>query len=125
MFQRPTSLAAAFVNAACAVPGVDPDKGTGNWVARRSIINTRRQGFGVVCEFDHRPGYKPTAPVQQHPRVPRNLTETHEAINSFKADALKLAPLVDQLADVFLDVHTTLRAGRAVGLEDEEVLGVD
>lgn len=58
-FHRPTSLAAAFINAAINTPGVSPEKGTGNWVARRSIINAERPGFGVVFERDRNPP-KPT-----------------------------------------------------------------
>ena len=58
MFQRPTSLAAAFINAAVKTP-CNPEKGTGNWIARRSIINADRVGFGVVKEFDHSPHREP------------------------------------------------------------------
>lgn len=57
-FHRPTSLAAAFINAAVKT-NADPVKGTGNWIARRSIINAQRPGFGVVFERDHNPP-KPT-----------------------------------------------------------------
>lgn len=57
-FHRPTSLAAAFINAAVKT-NANPEKGTGNWVARRSIINAERPGFGVVFERDRNPP-KPT-----------------------------------------------------------------
>jgi len=53
-FQRPTSLADAFITAACKTR-CNPDKGTGHWVARRSIINAERPGFAVVREFDRSP----------------------------------------------------------------------
>ncbi len=54
MFNRPTSLADAFITAACKTK-CNPDKGTGHWVARRSIINAARPGFAVVREYDKSP----------------------------------------------------------------------
>lgn len=56
-FSRPTSLADAFLTAACKMPRtkVDHVRGTGNWVARRTLINAERPGFAVIREFDRSP----------------------------------------------------------------------
>jgi len=58
-FNRPTSLADAFITAACKTK-CNPDKGTGNWVARRSIINAQRPGFAVITERDRSPRKRTT-----------------------------------------------------------------
>ena len=63
MFKRPTSLADAFITAACKVP-CNPDKGTGNWIARRSIINAERPGFGIVTERDRSPKRHKLTPAE-------------------------------------------------------------
>lgn len=54
MFQRPTSLADAFITAAVKHK-VDHQRGQGNWIARRAIQNTERPRFGVVTEYDRSP----------------------------------------------------------------------
>lgn len=58
MFIRPTSLAAAFVNAAVnAVNAGKVDHSQASWVARRVIHNASERGdsFGMVREQDKRP----------------------------------------------------------------------
>ena len=58
MFNRPTTLAAAFVNAALKMEKagkVDHQRGSGNWVARRTLINADKPGFAIIREFDSQP----------------------------------------------------------------------
>lgn len=58
MFQRPTTLAAAFVSAAAKqmhAGKVDHQRGKGSWVARKVLLNTERPGFAVITEFDKSP----------------------------------------------------------------------
>jgi hypothetical protein len=64
MFQRPTSLASAFINAAIPVlKKVDHDVRAGgcdanpraSWVARRVALNCDKPKFGMVTEADKRP----------------------------------------------------------------------
>lgn len=95
-FQRPTSLGAAFMIAACNTKGVNPDKGTGNWVARRTIINAERPGFAVVKEFDRSPR-RPSA--LSTPKLKEAVTEG--------------------LCEVFM------AAALKASLEDDETIGVD
>ncbi len=68
MFQRPTSLAEAFLNAAVKqikAGKVDHHKGTGNWVARRVAVTAEtREGFGMVREFDKRPQRPARSPAK-------------------------------------------------------------
>jgi hypothetical protein len=97
-FQRPTSLADAFITAACKTKGVNPDKGTGNWIARRSIINAARPGFGIVTERDKTPP-KPT---------------------TLKPEALKQA-----LSSGFEQVFTAAASPMRPFLTDEEIHGID
>ena len=57
-FIRPTSLAAAFVNAAAnAVNSGKVDHSQSSWVARRVLHNASERGdrFGMVREQDKRP----------------------------------------------------------------------
>ena len=62
-FKRVTTMAEAFVNATVKeikAGKADPQKGTGNWIARRVAVSaTTRPGFCVVNEVDHRPTRKP------------------------------------------------------------------
>lgn len=59
MYVRPTTMAAAFVNAALKhkeeIEKVDHNR----WVARRVAANTERKGFALVNEFDHSPRKQP------------------------------------------------------------------
>lgn len=57
-FIRPTSLAAAFVNAAAnAVNSGEVDHSQSSWITRRVLHNASERGerFGMVREQDHRP----------------------------------------------------------------------
>ena len=121
MFQRPTSLAAAFVNAAVAQHGISVDKGHGNWIARRTLLNTDRPGFGVVKEVDHRPGFRPDW-TQTSPRVLQ--AERQEAVQSFVKSAALDEMTTKIINDSIGEVVAHLAAGRAF-LTDEEILGVD
>ena len=49
--KRPSTMAEAFVNAAVKQKNVDTQRGTGNWIARRVILNTERINFAIVCEM--------------------------------------------------------------------------
>lgn len=100
MFNRPTSMAAAFVTAACKMQGVDPDKGKGNWVARRTIINAGRPGFAVVTERDHSP--------------PRPNTHVMAVVTK---------PTTEVLRAEGMDICDDLQVSR--GLYDAEVEGID
>ena len=58
MFQRPTTLAGAFVAAAAKqmhAGKVDHQAGKGSWVARKVLLNTERVGFAVITEYDKSP----------------------------------------------------------------------
>jgi hypothetical protein len=133
---RTTALAEAFVKAAAnniTSGDANPDKGTGNWIARRAALNTERPNFGMVYEgrkVDHRPASQFGLTQQLHPRVPaslpRNLGQAHREIQSFKDDA-KLDNLVQVMADVFLDTHESLHgtAHLQAQLTDDEVAGLD
>ena len=89
MFNRPTSLADAFLTAACKMPRskVDHQRGTGNWVARRTLLNAERPGFAVVREYDKSPKNpkKALTPAEQ-----RGLVEGLEQV--FLAAALTDVP---------------------------------
>lgn len=67
MFKRPTTLAAAFVEAAAKnikAGKVDHQ----HWVTRRVAMNATERGqFGIVTEYDRRPGF--TAARQHGPKV--------------------------------------------------------
>jgi hypothetical protein len=52
MFDRPTSLGAAFVKAAIKVDHQHDPK---QWVARRTLLNAERAGFAIVREHDRTP----------------------------------------------------------------------
>ena len=54
---RPTTLAAAFVNAAAREinKGADVNKGRGSWIARRTVMNTTRKGFEVPLSVVRQP----------------------------------------------------------------------
>lgn len=58
MFTRATSMADAFISATVKkmkTEKVDHQAGTGNWIARKVILNTERENFGLVTEYDKRP----------------------------------------------------------------------
>ncbi len=58
MFIRPTSLAAAFINAAVVqVKANKVDHSQATWISRRVLHNATERGdmFGMVRENDHRP----------------------------------------------------------------------
>lgn len=100
-FQRPTSLGAAFMIAACSLPKVDHQRGTGNWVARRTLLNAERPGFAVVKEFD---------------RGPRRPSAGHGT--SLSTPKLKEA-ITAGLEEVFMAAAVTAY------LEDDETHGID
>ncbi len=50
VLKRPTTFADALINAALKTPNVNEKKGTGNWVARRVLLNTERPNFAIVVE---------------------------------------------------------------------------
>ena len=57
MFIRETPMRAALLKAAAAAK-VDhhrAERGEGNWIARRAVLNTERKGFALRTEFDRRP----------------------------------------------------------------------
>lgn len=58
-FTRPTALADAFMTAtakALRQGMIDPDKGKGNWIARRCAIDAQQERkIGLVHEMDKRP----------------------------------------------------------------------
>ena len=66
-FQRPSTMGEAFLIASIKAKkvdhSIDTHKGTGNWVARRALINAERPGFAVVKEFDRRPKREPLSPA--------------------------------------------------------------
>jgi hypothetical protein len=105
---RATSMAAAFVDAAVKVQ-CNPEKGIGLWTARRTILNAQRPGFAVVVD----------RPAQVHSRIPRQPEQVASAIKSFNAD------LVDDMAQVFVDIHLKLTSPARDFLSDEELLGLD
>lgn len=59
MFKRPTSMAAAFVNAAVKAEQSNKDLSqpkVDHWVARRVAHNATERGqFGMTTEYDKRP----------------------------------------------------------------------
>lgn len=58
MFVRATALADALIAATAKkmqTEKVDHQAGVGNWIARKVILNTEREGFGLVTEYDKRP----------------------------------------------------------------------
>lgn len=55
---RPTTLAAAFVAAAAKeinTKGANVERGTGNWIARHTVMNTTRKGFEVPLSVVKQP----------------------------------------------------------------------
>jgi hypothetical protein len=119
---RATAMASAFINAAAAQinsGNANPDKGTGNWIARRTAINADRPRFGMV--------YEGRSSSQVHPRIPRDLAQAHADVQSFQHDAQLDQKTIDILANAFIDVHTELHgtAHLQAQLTDDEVLGID
>lgn len=94
-FQRPTSLGAAFMIAACSLPKVDHQRGTGNWVARRTLLNAERPGFAVVKEFDHSPRRPSSLPT---PKLKEAITSGLEEV--FMAAALNPSLVDDEVVGV-------------------------
>lgn len=105
MYQRPTSMTAAFINAAAKqinAGTVDHVRGTGNWVARRIAISAEsRPNLGIVTDFD------------RSPSRPRKLAKTLDpsTINSINEGIMEIAEIS--------------MASKAAHLEDSEVFGVD
>lgn len=105
MYQRPTSMTAAFINAAAKqinAGTVDHVRGTGNWVARRIAISAEsRPNLGIVTDFD------------RSPSRPRKLAKTLDpsTINAINEGIMEIAEIS--------------MASKAAHLEDSEVFGVD
>lgn len=105
MYQRPTSMAAAFINATAKqinAGTVDHVRGTGNWVARRIAISAEsRPNLGIVTDFDRSPS---------RPR---------------KMDKVLDKSTITAINEGILEVAEISMASKAAHLEDAEVFGVD
>lgn len=105
MYQRPTSMASAFINAtakAINAGTVDHVRGTGNWVARRIAISAEsRPSLGIVTDFD------------RSPSRPRKMIKTLDpsTINAINEGIMEIAEIS--------------MAAKSAHLEDTEVFGID
>lgn len=105
MYQRPTSMTAAFINAAAKqinAGTVDHVRGTGNWVARRIAISAEsRPNLGIVTDFD------------RSPSRPRKMAKTLDPNT------------VTAINEGIMEIAEISMASKAAHLEDSEVFGVD
>ena len=105
MYQRPTSMTAAFINAtakAINTGKVDHVRGTGNWVARRIAISAEsRPSLGIVTDFD------------RSPSRPRKLAKTLDPST------------INAINEGILEVAEISMAAKSAHLEDAEVFGLD
>lgn len=105
MYQRPTSMASAFINAtakAINAGTVDHTTGKGHWVARRIAVSAeQRPHLGIVTDFD------------RSPSRPRKMVKTLDpsTINAINEGIMEIAEIS--------------MASKAAHLEDDEVFGVD
>ena len=105
MYQRPTSMAAAFINAtakAINTGKVDHARGIGNWVARRIAISAEsRPNLDIVTNFD------------RSPSRPRKMVKTLDQST------------INAINEGILEVVEISMAAKAAHLEDSEIFGVD
>ena len=105
MYQRPTAMAAALINATAKqinAGTVDHVRGTGNWVARRIAISAEtRPSLGIVTDFDR-------SPSRPHKMIKTLDPSTITAIN-----------------EGIMEIAEISMASQAAHLEDSEVFGVD
>ena len=105
MYQRPTSMTAAFINAAAKqinAGTVDHVRGTGNWVARRIAISAEsRPNLGIVTDFD------------RSPSRPRKMGKVLDKST------------INAINEGILEVAEISMAAKSAHLEDGEVFGLD
>ncbi len=105
MYQRPTSMASAFINAtakAINAGTVDHATGRGHWVARRIAISAeQRPHLGIVTDFD------------RSPSRPRKMGKVLDKST------------INAINEGILEVAEISMAAKAARLEDGEVFGID
>jgi len=105
MYQRPTAMAAAFINAtakAINAGKVDHNKGTGHWVARRVAVSAEtRPNLGIITDFD------------RSPSRPRKMSKVLDKST------------INAINEGILEVAEISMASKAAHLEDGEVFGLD
>lgn len=108
MYQRPTALASALINATAKqinAGTVDHTTGKGHWVARRIAISAEtRPNLGIVTDFDRSPPRRAPKPTVQRLLDPTTINAINEGI---------------------LEIAELSLAARSAHLEDGEVFGVD
>ena len=112
MYQRPTALAAALINATAKqinAGTVDHVRGTGNWVARRIAISAEtRPSLGIVTDFDHSPRRPAPASI----------------VAAKKSNVLDKST-INAINEGILEVAEISMAAKSAHLEDGEVFGLD
>ncbi len=105
MYQRPTALAAALINATAKqinAGKVDHVRGTGNWVARRIAISAeQRPHLGIITDFD------------RSPSRPRKMSKVLDKST------------INAINEGILEVAEISMAAKSAHLEDGEVFGLD
>lgn len=106
MYQRPTALASALINATAKqinAGTVDHVRGTGNWVARRIAISAEtRPNLGIITDFDRSP--------------PRRAPKPSTVLDKSTINAIN---------EGIMEVAEISMAAKAAHLEDGEVFGID
>jgi hypothetical protein len=101
MFTRPTTLAAALINAVAKNPDQLNKVDHQRWIGRRVALNCERTGFAVVTEYDRSP---------------------KKEKNTLSASAIKG---INAGIEELVELGAMQRMAPAAGLEDTEVVGLD
>lgn len=110
MFTRPTAFAAAFVRAS-ADALLAGKVNNNNWVPRVVAHNaTERPGFGMVTEYDRRPGQRKHAKVDHAFAGAASIPQTHQRV-------LNISSGEDAFAsdNAFISQHANMQADYNIG----------